>query len=834
MSNFKSKRKARTGNTDAILFCKSLLFRAVRSVIGWVAILIGITVITCSTTSGQVHLTLAGVEAGRIHLPNGWGITPVGKSLSLGDLPLNIAVSPSGKMLAVANNGQSDQSIQLIDADNQTVLDSLPVEKAWIGLIFSDNSKTLYVSGGNDNWILKLAVDNNRLNPLDTIRIGAPWPEKIAPAGITLDDKRKVLYAVTTENSSLYVVDFAAKTEARRFPLGAEGYTCLLSHDRKTLYISCWGCDKVQVFDTEKRQFTGSIAVGDNPNDMCLSKDGSHLFVANANDNTVSFIDLNQRRVIEILNAALYPEALPGATTNSVALSEEGNTLYIANADNNCIAVFDVSQPGNSVSKGFIPTGWYPTCIRVLGRNIYVANGKGFSSFANPAGPNPAKRKPEGAKEEYIGGLFRGTLSIIPVPDEAQLAVYSQVVYHNTPYNKELEVYTEGQAGNPIPRVVGDASPIKHVFYVIKENRTYDQVLSDISGGNGDTTLLLFGERITPNQHALAREFVLLDNFYVDGEVSADGHNWSTGAYATDFLEKNWPTNYGNRGGEYNGEGTREIANNKNGFIWDVCKKYGVTYRTYGEFVDDYKPNIPVLKDHICPYFTSWDQSFPDTARFRQWKRDFDSLMTTNSLPQLNTLRFINDHTEGLRKGRPTPFAQVADNDLAVGLFVDYLSHSPVWKESVVFIVEDDAQNGPDHVDAHRTTAYVAGGFVKKAFVDHTMYSTSSMLRTIELILGLPPMSQYDAAATPMWRCFTDTINSAPFNARSAKIDLNERNLAMNKWQRMSEDFDFSKEDRAPDMSFNEVLWAAVKGENSVCPPPVHAAFVKTSEDEDD
>jgi YVTN family beta-propeller protein len=786
--------------------------------------------IGCSIPSKQNHQTLEQIEAKRIHLPNGWGITPVGKSLPLGDLPLNMAVSPSGKMLAVTNNGQSDQSIQLIDTESQVVLDSLPVGKAWIGLSFSEDSKALYASGGNDNWILRLDVSNKRLIPSDTLVIGQPWPERISPAGIALDDKRQLLYAVTTEDNSLYVIDIASKEVVERYSLGAEGYTCLLSPDKKTLYISCWGCNKVELFDTDTRQFTGSIPVGDNPNDMCLNKDGSYLFVANANDNSVSVIDLKNRKVIETLNAALYPDALTGSTTNSVALSADEKTLYIANADNNCIAVFDVSKPRNSASKGFIPAGWYPTCVRVINDNIYVSNGKGFSSFSNPNGPNPSKEKQPGEKEQYIAGLFRGTLSIVPVPDEGQLSIYSQVVYHNTPYNKELEDLTKGQEGNPIPRRVGDASPIKHVFYIIKENRTYDQVLSDIPGGNADASLLLFGENITPNQHALAKQFVLLDNFYVDGEVSADGHNWSTGAYATDFLEKTWPTSYGGRGGGYNGEGTRDIANNKNGFIWDYCKKYGVTYRTYGEFVDNHKPNIPALKDHLCPYFTSWDQSVFDTTRFRQWKRDFDSLLTVNSLPQLNTLRFINDHTEGLRKGRLTPFAHVADNDLAVGLFIEHLSHSPVWKESVVFIVEDDAQNGPDHVDAHRTTAYVAGGFVKRGYVDHTMYSTSSMLRTIELILGLPPMSQYDAAATPMWRCFSDSANGAQFTALPAQVDLNERNLAINKWQQMSEEFDFAAEDRAPDAEFNQVLWVAVKGEGSVCPPPVHAAFLKASE----
>jgi hypothetical protein len=316
--------------------------------------------------------------------------------------------------------------------------------------------------------------------------------------------------------------------------------------------------------------------------------------------------------------------------------------------------------------------------------------------------------------------------------------------------------------------------------------------------------------------------------------VSADGHNWSTGAYATDYLEKNWPTSYGNRGGTYDAEGTRNIANNKNGFIWDFCKRYGVTYRTYGEFADNYKPNIPALENHFCPYYTGWDQTVMDTTRFRQWKRDFDSLLALDAVPQLNTLRLINDHTEGLKLGRPTPTAEVADYDLAVGLFVDYLSHSPIWKHSVVFIVEDDAQNGPDHVDAHRSTAYVAGGYVKRHFIDHTMYSTSGMLRTIELILGLPPMSQYDAAAEPMWRCFSDTTSDTPFHAIDAQVGLFEKNTALNEWQRKSELFYFGKEDRVPDADFNQVIWAAIKGDGNLCPAPRRAAFVNTDTAEKD
>ncbi len=379
---------------------------------------------------------------------------------------------------------------------------------------------------------------------------------------------------------------------------------------------------------------------------------------------------------------------------------------------------------------------------------------------------------------------------------------------------------------------IGDPSPIKYVFYIIKENRTYDQVLADVKGGNGDTSLLLFGEHVTPNQHALVNEFVLLDNFYVDAEVSADGHNWSMGAYANDYLEKTWPTSYGGRGGSYDGEGNREIANDKNGFIWGACKQSGVSYRTYGEFADESKANIPVLKDHFCPYYTGWDMETRDTTRFYQWKREFDSLIAVNAVPRFNTLRMGNDHTEGLRPGSLTPFANVADNDLAVGLFIEHLSKSPIWKESVVFILEDDAQNGPDHVDAHRTTAYLAGGYVKRKFVDHEMYSTSSMLRTIELILGLKPMSQYDAAALPMWKCFSQTPDTTPFRARPSNINLNDKNpddrspLALK-----SLTFNFTKEDSAPDIEFNEVIWKAVRGAHSVMPAPRRAAFIKVEEE---
>jgi len=785
----------------------------------------------------------------KVLLPNGWSLTPAGRSLPLGDLPLNIAVSPSGRYLAVTNNGQSTQTLQLIDARQEKMLDSVIIPKSWLGLKFSGDGKFLYASGGNDNMILKYAVSaTHGLVLADSIILGKKWPEKISPAGLDIDDKRGLLYVVTKENNSLYIVDLVKRAVIERIGLGGEGYTCLLSNNKKELFITCWGCDKLLIFDTERRSFLGEMAVGDNPNDLCLTKNDRYLFVANANDNSVSVIDVEERKIVETLNAALYPDAPPGSTTNALALSADEKTLYVANADNNCLAVFDVSQPGSGRSKGFIPVGWYPTAVRVVGKNIWVANGKGFSSMANPYGPNPVNRKEEvvyqkgdnkkiiAAKHpvQYIAGLFRGTMSIIAEPDEKLLGLYSSQTYQNTPYSKAGELLAQGEPGNPVPMKVGEPSPIKYVFYIIKENRTYDQVLGDVKAGNGDSSLVLFGEHVTPNQHAITGEFVLLDNFYVDAEVSADGHNWSMGAYADDYLEKTWPTSYGGRGGSYDSEGNRDIANNKGGFIWDDCRRAGISYRTYGEFADDYKPNIPVLKGHYCPDYTGWDLGVRDTVRFSQWKKDFDSLLAAGALPHLNTLRFGNDHTEGLRKGKPTPFAFVADNDLAVGEFVEYLSKSPVWKESVVFILEDDAQNGPDHVDAHRSPVYIAGGFVRRHFVDHTMYSTTSVLRTIELILGIAPMSQYDAAASPMWRCFSAEPDLSPFHALPANIDLTDKNIAWNELAKKSAGLDFTREDRIPENLFNEILWKGIKGMDSRVPPPRRAAFVKARAGDDD
>lgn len=587
--------------------------------------------------------------------------------------------------------------------------------------------------------------------------------------------------------------------------------------------------------------------MGDHPNELLLDKKGSNLFVANANDNTVSVINTASNKVVEVIATTLYATQLTGSTTNGLALSSNGKTLYIANADNNCLAVFDVSKVGNSLSQGFIPVGWYPTNVKMLGNKLLVTNGKGNTSLANPKGPQPiAKADNSGyqmgstanSRLQYIAGLFKGSLSFITAPQLEQLKAYTKQVYTNTPFNNTRTIMADGEEGNPVPRRIGEKSPIKHVFYIIKENRTYDQVLGDVPEGNGDSSLTLFGKKITPNQHNFAKDYVLLDNFYVDAEVSADGHNWSMAAYATDVVEKTWPTSYGARGGTTNYEGGRPVTYPKDGFIWGYCQRAGVTYRSYGEFGDYGKANIKSLQGHMSPKSPGFDMDITDQVRVEAWMNDFDSLLVAGAVPQFNTLRISNDHTSGQKKGKVSPQAAVADNDYAVGRFLEHLSHSPIWKGSVVFILEDDAQNGPDHVDAHRSPAFVLGPYVKRNQVMNTMYSTSGFLRTMELILGLPPMSQYDAAAIPLFECFTAKPDFTPYTAVKPLINLDTRNVANNASSKKSEFFNFAKEDAVPDLELNEVVWKSVKGEDAVMPAPKRSAFVilekKKKADDDD
>jgi YVTN family beta-propeller protein len=773
-------------------------------------------------------------------LPNGWRISPAGRHVTVGDLPLAMAESPDGRLLVISNDGYSKPTLTLVDLKTLDVRQKAEVANTWLGIAWHPDGKRLYVSGGGADTVEELQLTDKGLQAGASVKLEKP-AESSFVGGLAISPDGSRLFAVHALGELLSEVDLKAGQVVRKVQLPAEGYTALLTPDGKTLLVSLWGGAKVLLFDAATLAPQGEIAVGEHPNAMALSKDGQRLFVACANTNEVWVADLAARTAKERISIALDPAAPPGSTPNGLGISPDGRTLLVANADNNTVAVVDVSRPGASAVRGFIPTGWYPTAAGFSkdGRRIFILSGKGLTSQANPRGPQPSSPAAPG---QYIGELLHGALSVLPVPDEKELAAYTRTVYHLTPYTAASRLAPAGAPkGSPIPARVRGASPIKHVFYVIRENRTYDQILGDMKEGNGDPNLCLFGEEVTPNAHALAREFVLFDNFYVNAEVSYSGHAYSTGAYATDFVQKVWPMYYGDRGGDYLSEGGGPLRNPygnvtapRDGYLWDSCNRAGVSVRSYGEFVDEDKknpgkiaPTVPGLVGKINPDYPAWDLSVPDNRRVDVWLQEFHRYEANGGLPRLSIIRLGGDHTQGTKAGVPTPRAMIAENDLALGRMVEAISKSRFWKESAIFIVEDDAQSGPDHVDAHRSVVLVASPWARRKAVDSTLYTTAGILRTMELILGLPPMSQYDAAAAPMYGAFHSTPDPAPFTHREPRVSIDETNDPLAWGAAASQAMDLHEADLAPELELNEILWKSVRGAASPMPPPVHAAFVR-------
>ncbi len=793
---------------------------------------------------------------GSVLLPNGWSLRPAGKQTRLGDFPVRIAVHPTEPILAVLHAGYGEHEVVTLNAINGKVIGRVALAETFSGLAWSKDGRRLFAGGGWDDVIHAFEHADGLLSR--PTRLTYPEPlegkDRRGVAGLAVSADGKTLWAANVFGHTVARFDTGAAGKlSGEWPLRRDAYPYGLALDeaKQRLYVSLWGAAEVAVIDTEAGKVVGRIATQEHPNEMLLSKGGKILYVANANRNTVSVCDTEAGKVVEVIGTAIDPRAPAGCTPSSLALSPDESVLFVANASTNDLAVVNVKETGASSPLGFIPTGWYPTSVRLSndGKTLYVANGKGASSKANRDGPNPlAKGGTDNKTREYIGGLFQGTLSTLPVPGPKEMAGYSKTVYECSPLRRSDPLAVTGPApaeGNPIPAKVGGPSPITHCVYIIKENRTYDQVFGDVPEGNGEPGLCLFPERVTPNHHALAREFVLLDNFYVDGEVSADGHEWTMGAYATDFVERTWPLNYrGDRRVPYPAEGVMKIARPHAGYLWDRAAEKRVSYRSYGEFiVNGATPDLPAttlvktLQGHFDPKFRSYDLNYPDAKRADRFLEELAGFEKAGEMPRLIVLRLPNDHTSGTTPGKPTPTAYLADNDLALGRVVEGLSKSRFWKETAVFVVEDDAQNGSDHVDAHRTVALAISPYVRRHSVDSTMYSTSSMLRTIELCLGLEPMSQFDAAARPMSAAFTAAPDLAPYTARPAGADPDARNTAAAWGAEASKRLDLDAEDRADDLVFNEIIWKSVKGAGSPMPPPVRAAFVfprKDRRDRDD
>jgi DNA-binding beta-propeller fold protein YncE len=822
---------------------------------------------------------------GSVLLPNQWSLRPAGTQVPLGDLPVNIAVHPDGRYAAVLHAGHGPHEIRVIDLQTAREVSRFKLDEAFYGLEYSHGGNRLYCSGSSDEVVHVFDFKDGKLTGNGDIRL-CPRDERGIPCGMAVSSDARDLYVANLWGQYVSRVDLMGRSNAQEFVLGPKPpagmaikrkkefekedpdpdlaaitkredlqfetlsseapfpYACRLDEKRHLLYVSLWAQAAVAVIDLQSGDVIARWPTQEHPNEMTLTQSGKYLFVANANRNTVTVINTFKGKTVETLYASFSSSYPPGSTPNSLALSPDENTLYVANACNNNIAVFDVMVPGKSRSLGFIPVGWYPTSVRVTpdGKRLLVANGKGLISKANPNGPVPGKKRTPDM--QYIDELFPGTLSIIDLPTgkafRKQLARYTEEAYRCTPQYSVPEV--KHPADNPVPASPGKSSPIKYCIYIIKENRTYDQVLGDIKEGNGDPSLCLFGDRVTPNLHALAREFVLLDNFYVDAEVSADGHEWSMGAYASDFVEKTWPLNYRHsKKFPYPSEGRFPVAASSGGYLWDRALEAGLSYRSFGEFVyNGKKTNDPcwtrtkALKGHFDSWFHGFDTSYPDVKRAAEYVKELKRFETEGEMPRLQIIRLPNDHTSGAVPGKPTPAAQVADNDWSVGLVVEALSHSKFWPEMAIFILEDDAQNGPDHIDAHRSTAYVISPYVRRHNVDSTMYSTSSMLRTMELILGLNPMTQFDAAATPMFNTFQAQPDSRPYEVLAPNVDVNEKNTLASWGSRASMKMDFSKEDAADEQKLNEIIWKSVRGANSPMPAPTRAAFVLAQPKDDD
>jgi YVTN family beta-propeller protein len=782
---------------------------------------------------------------GSFLLSSGWRIKAAGVLVAVDTFPMASAVTPDKKFLLVLNGGYNPPSIGVIDLATTKAVARVTVPDAWLGLTLTKAGDKVYVGGGAKASVYEFSLSNGTLTPSRVFPVVAEKDRKAEDfiGDVQLSPDGHLLYAAELYRNSVAVVNPQSGLVISRIKTGRRPYRILFHPSGKSVYVSSWADGSIGQYDTNTGMAIANVRVGPHTTDMVWRAGEvedqpnitARLFVSASNTNnvyTLGATESGELSRLEVINLSLTARQPLGSTPSGLGLSADGKQLFVACSDANAAAVVDISGPRSRV-LGFVPTGWYPTAAFGLpdGR-MGVLNGKGVRSYPNPDGPSPVKGSdpPTG---QYVARIQTGSVQFVDATDEAKVETYTQQVIDNTPYRDEKL----DDAGTPANNPVRANGPIKHVIYVVKENRTYDQVLGDMKEGNGDRALVLFGEKVTPNLHKLAREFVLLDNFYENSDVSADGHNWATAAIAPDYTQRLWPSQYAKRRKTYDFEGGEPANSPPAGYLWTNAAQAGISMRNYGYFAENVpkpapegKPQISGVRDPVLAPVTnlnyrSFDTDYPDIDRARVFLDDLAQFEKSGTMPQLLFVRMGNDHTSGTTPGKIAPLSAAADNDQGVGMLVEAVSKSRFWNETAIFIIEDDAQNGPDHVDSHRSPAFVISPWVKRATVNSTMYNQASVLRTMEIILGLHPMTTYDAGARPMFSVFGNMPAGAGYALEKPQAPLTDRNPAKSATAARSSRMNFKEADDIDDDELNGILWAAIKGPNAPVPAPVRSRF---------
>ena len=743
-------------------------------------------------------------------LPTGVKLDPAGTAVELGSLPINLVLAPEGDRVVVVLSGWREQGIQVVDLKTRAVTQTIKQDAGFYGAVFSPDGKRLYVSGGNEDLVYVYAWANGAASLEAKFLLGKKKEDGTGssyPAGLAVSKDGAFLYVVENVANGVAVVDTKSGEVKQRFPTERYPYAALASCGH--VYVSAWGGTTLSEFrelNDGKLAYVGRVEVGRHPSALAASGCGT-VYATLGGSDRVAVVDTKLRRVTSYLHDPA-PLSAPneGSTPNAIAVS--GTRVYVAEADNNAVAVFDGGR-----LAGRIPADWYTTGVMQVGNELLMLSGKGHGTHANPDGPVPLTGWPFDNPTAYALGQLNGSLRVLPAQfTPAQLAAYTQRVVAANNWQ--------------LPRAAARKyPPFKHVIYIIKENRTYDQVLGDMKEGDGDAKLVYFPDAVAPNHRALARRFGLWDRFFVNAEVSSQGHIWSTTAYITDFSEKTVPSGYAGKYPDTDGD---EATRPDHGFLWTLARKSGVTFRDYGEMVTGAGfPESPKdLQPDVSPTYKPFDLTTPDQERIDAWQAEFNDFVAHDNMPQLELMHLPNDHLAAGRPGKCTPAACMADNDLALARLVEAVSKSPRWQDTVIFVVEDDAQAGPDHVDSHRAPFYAISAYSKPGTI-HRFANTTDVIAAIEDILHMGRLSKYDYFSRSLADVFSATPDMTPYTPLIPKQSLNDKNPPKTTAAKLSEGLDLSAPDRVDDQLYNYILWVMLKGDEA--PPaartsaPLHA-----------